>query len=467
MKHTFTTITVILLCVAGLPDSALSRNTWGLCIGISDYSVEELTLQWADKDAIEFSTFLRYGLGLPEEHYRILKNREATRENIIDALGWLALVSKPEDRVYIFYSGHGKSNSPIVPHDLENLLPLDAIKKALRKIDAKEIIFFADACYSGKIAGKGVKSIIDRENLSGLDSETISEMSSTKDGVVIITSANGIQESYEWDGQKNGLFTYHLMNTLMDPAIHRAIDMDQDDELSLYELYQNVQYLVSSAAEQEPQISNPEAAKGIIIFPAISETIAETDTPEVGTQDSEGMGGGAKAALGIGAIATVGGGVALALNSGSDSTEPPSPDETENIETSLTVFPQIQASCGAITKRLFVTNGTTDSITIERIDYEEILLIDEAPTTCRQGRRGSFLADVPVLQAGEWALVREWEHELYPCNACPFRFIQCSYEVNYTLQTSIGSVKVDPATLFVTNDISFCPTEPPVEAESD
>ncbi|MCP4404097.1 MAG: caspase family protein [bacterium] len=457
MKNTMTTIILILLCVAGLPDAAFSQNTWGICIGISDYSAEELTLQWADKDAIEFSTFLRYGLGLPEEHYRILKNRGATRENIINALGWLALAAKPEDRVYMFYSGHGKSNSPIVPHDLENLISLDTIKKALEKIDAREIIFFADACYSGKIAGKGVKSIIDRENLSGLNSEIISEIAATKKGVVIISSANGIQESYEWDGQKNGLFTYHLMNTLMDSAIHRAIDMDQDNKLSLYELYQNVQYLVSSAAEQQPQISNPEIAKNIIIFPDIPETIAETGASATNTVENKGISGGTKVAIGIGAAAALGGGIVLAVNNGSsDSTETP-PDETEKIETSMTVFPQIQETCGSVTKRLFVTNSTENNLTIERIDYEETLLIDEAPTTCRQGRRGSFLADVPVLNPGEWALAREWAHELYPCDGCPYKFTQCSYEVNYTLQTSVGSVKVAPVTLFVTNDKNFCP----------
>ena len=465
MKNILIAASIFLLSAAGWPAMALSQNTWGLCIGISDYSVEELTLQWADKDAIEFSTFLRYGLGLPEEHYRILKNREATRENILNAFGWLALVAKEDDRVYIFYSGHGKSNSPIVPHDLENLLSLDTIKKALGKIDAKEIIFFADACYSGKIAGKGVKSIIDRENLSGLDQEVITEITAGQTGTVIITSANGIQESYEWDGQKNGLFTYHLMNTLMDPAIHRAIDMDQDDQLSVYELYQNVQYLVSSTAEQQPQISNPEGAKEIIIFSKLSETVAETGFSGPETTDHKGISGRTKVALGLGAIAAVGGGVALALNNDSDSTESQPSDPTEDIESSLTVSPQIQESCGSILKRLFVTNGTEESVTIERIDYEETLLIDEPPTTCQQGRTGSFLADTTVLQAGEWALIREWEHNFYPCASCPFQFTQCSYELNYTLQTSIGSVNVDPVTLIITNGENFCPVEETSEVD--
>jgi hypothetical protein len=59
--------------------------------------------------------------------------------------------------VYIFYSGHGKDNSPMLPYDPDSLLTLDTIKKALNKIDASEIVFFADACYSGKLAGKGLK----------------------------------------------------------------------------------------------------------------------------------------------------------------------------------------------------------------------------------------------------------------------------------------------------------------------
>jgi len=185
------------------------EQTWGLCIGIAEYDPEDLTLKWADKDATEFSSFLRYGLGVPESHYRILKNREATREKILESFGWLSMMAKPGDRVYIFYSGHGKENSPILPHDSYNLLPLSMLKKALSKIESTYVIFFADACYSGKLAGKGTKAAIQRESLTGLSKGVVLEMGTARTDLVIMTSANGIQNSYEVTDQKNGLFTYY------------------------------------------------------------------------------------------------------------------------------------------------------------------------------------------------------------------------------------------------------------------
>ncbi|PIE32885.1 hypothetical protein CSA56_13900 [candidate division KSB3 bacterium] len=464
MKHIISVL-LILCLIGGHTDIVVaeqaSPNTWGLAIGISDYSLPELRLKWADKDAIEFSTFLRYTLGLPEEHYRILKNREATRDNIREALGWLSLVAEPNDRVYLFYSGHGKDDSPIVPYDIEQPFPMDLIKKALKKIDAHDIIFFADACYSGRIAENGAKTIIGRESLTGLSQTTIRKMVQESEGTVIMTSADGIQEAYERDGQKNGLFTYHLMNTLMDPSIHPAVDLDQNGEVSLYEIYQNVRYLVSSESRQDPQISSTETAKKIILFSTAPTTTVpvEEATPSVSSGSSGGMGGATKAVLGIGAVAAIGGGLALAGSSGgsSDPDPTPTPDSTDNIEARLMVSPLVQETCGSVTNSLYVTNLTLNDILIERIDYEEQLLLDEPPTSCKQGRQGSFWPDVTTVRSSQWALVRQWEHESYPCDECPYsRFSECSYRMQYTVNTSAGAVEVEPATVFVRNGENFC-----------
>lgn len=254
------------------------QQTWGLCIGISEYDPESLSLKWADKDAIEFSsTFLKYGLNLPEDHYRILKNREATRENILEHLGWLNMSADKRDRVYIFYSGHGKSYSPILPHDSYNTLSLKEIKKALRKIDAQDIIFFADACYSGKLAGKGTKSAVEQEGLTGLSKGLVIDMAQARSGTVIMTSANGIQQALERKAQKNGIFTHHLMNTLM---IRRQVaDTNYDGKLTLYEVYQDVYNAVvnTPGSKQQPQISDPNKAKQIVLF-TYSPLIPSTQT---------------------------------------------------------------------------------------------------------------------------------------------------------------------------------------------
>lgn len=468
---------VLFGCLMSFPAAAAApeATTWGLCIGISDYSLPELTLKWADKDAIEFSAFLRYGLNLPEDHYRILKNREATRENIRDAFGWLGLMASREDRVFIFYSGHGKDNSPIVPYNTDDLFSMETLKKALENIRAKEIIFFADACYSGKLAGKGAKRIIERESLTGLTQNTISEIGAAKPGMVIITSANGIQEAYEKDGQKNGLFTYYLMNTLMDPAMRGAIDTDRNQQVSLYEVYQNIRYAVSSESEQEPQISNEQGAQQVVLFAETAETLATAAASSAATPapaptpapvEKKRMSAAAKTVIGIGAVAAIGGGIALAAGSGggddndADATPTPDSGSTGNLEATLYIVPQLQTTCGNITYRLYINNKNLAPITVSRIDYEESLTLDLPSSSCKQGEHGTLLPSVTTVKAEEWKLVREWTSDMYGCGGCPYKFSECSYNLAYSVVTSLGTITATPVTFTLMYESTFCPATP-------
>ena len=266
----------------------IPQETWGLCIGISEYQPDRLSLIWADKDATEFSTFLRYALGIPEDHYRILKNKEATAEKIIEQLGWLNMKARPGDRVYLFYSGHGKPESPIVPYDSVNELSLEMIKNSLRKIDSQDILFFADACYSGRLAGKGAKAVVESNGFTGLSKGLVIEMGHARANVVIMTSANGIQEALEDSDangenvpqkKKNGFFTYYLMQGLMNPSQRAIVDQDGNGALTLYEVYEYVYRMVTHDLPQQPQISDPEKAKQIIVLTYAQPTPVPTATP--------------------------------------------------------------------------------------------------------------------------------------------------------------------------------------------
>jgi len=455
-----------LLIGGSVSAAAAPSKIWGVCIGISEYGVEDLTLKWADKDAIEFSTFLRYGLGLAEDQYRILKNREATRESIRDAFGWLNLVAGPDDRVFIFYSGHGKDNSPIVPYDTENLFTLEAIKKALSKIEAREIIFLADACYSGKIIGKGARSILTRESITGLKKDVITEIAAANTNVVIITSANGIQEAYELDGQKNGLFTYYLMNALMDKASYTLMDADENQAVTLYEVYRYVYRQVTRESAQEPQISDVERAKEIVLFadiaanpPDAAAKPTSTNAPRVTRR----LGTGSKVAFGLGAAALIGGGVAVAAGGGNDSESSPTPQPTvtpgnpDAVSAELIIAPAEQTACGSVSNQLYVTNLNNIPITIERIDYAETLIAEDPAGSCQPSRRGAFLPDLDVVQPQQASLIRNWTVENYPCSACPYQFTQCQYQMSCTIKTSVGVVNLQASPILTVLGANFCP----------
>ncbi len=245
---------LIVLSILVLYQGTEAAQTWGLCIGISDYQNDNIPdLKWASKDAIEFcTTFLKHRLRLPEEHYQILFESDANKEEIKKSLGWLNLNAEAGDRVYIFYSGCGGKASPIVPYDAnpndkQTFLGSDIIQKALNR-NAGEIIFILDASYSGRLAKEASKEPNRKGLTGGWNKNLITKMAQTEEETqkedpidatrVIMTSSDEKQKSIELPDKKNSLFTYYLMKTLLEHP--EEADTNNDGYLTLDEVYQDV-----------------------------------------------------------------------------------------------------------------------------------------------------------------------------------------------------------------------------------
>ncbi len=272
MKNMVIVSVMALFCAAAVAAQTPSERTWGVCIGISAYDDVNLTLKWSDTDANDFcKTFLKYTLNIPEDQYTFVKNEDATHDGILNAFGWVAMRARPGDRVYLFYSGHGSDGALFVPYDSGYPLTLDEVRSALSKIDADEVLVFTDACLSGRLAGKRTKAATGKGGggwskkmaVKLAQSVTSGVAKGERGGVVIMTSSNGQQDSLEIASLKNSLFTYHLMHHLMNPA---GTDADKDGRVTLYELYKAVYDAVTSDAEQQPQISNKQAAQAVTLF---------------------------------------------------------------------------------------------------------------------------------------------------------------------------------------------------------
>ncbi|MCF8243521.1 MAG: caspase family protein [Saprospiraceae bacterium] len=86
------------------------HTTRAVVIGISDYQDEGIPdLRFADRDAEAFAGFLRSPAGgaLDEDHLKVLINKQATVAQFAIALDWLMEVAKENDRVLVYFSGHG------------------------------------------------------------------------------------------------------------------------------------------------------------------------------------------------------------------------------------------------------------------------------------------------------------------------------------------------------------------------
>ncbi|MBS3789007.1 PKD domain-containing protein, partial [Candidatus Bipolaricaulota bacterium] len=152
---------------------------YGLVIGISKYKDPSLNLKYAAKDAKTFYELLvdeDIG-GFQTDKVEILINKEATRDNIDNALKNLVSKTEKNDLVVIYYSGHG-SQGPDHNNDEEDGQDEyyityetdpssgDAIYKTgyrddefadeVKSLDSNQVVIFLDSCYSGG-ATKSIK----------------------------------------------------------------------------------------------------------------------------------------------------------------------------------------------------------------------------------------------------------------------------------------------------------------------
>lgn len=131
-----------------------------LIIGIDKYTLVS-PLDYAVSDARGIAEALITKLNFPSALTISLLNEEATKERILAAYFQLVTNTHPDDRVVIFFAGHGHT-MPGRQRDVGFLVPVDGqignpgslirwddLTKYSELIPAKHMIFLMDACYGG------------------------------------------------------------------------------------------------------------------------------------------------------------------------------------------------------------------------------------------------------------------------------------------------------------------------------
>ncbi len=77
-----------------------------MVIGIADYEGRDSDLWHPDEDAKEMEDEL-LSVGYASDHIKVLLNRGAKAQAIVDAVDWLIANEEAGDEVVFFYSGHG------------------------------------------------------------------------------------------------------------------------------------------------------------------------------------------------------------------------------------------------------------------------------------------------------------------------------------------------------------------------
>lgn len=134
-------------------------NYYALIIGIDKYSGSWRALNNAVNDAKAVESLLKAKYKF--NHFKTLYNEEASRTNIISALEWLVENVKPDDNVFIYYSGHGEFKKSLnkgywVPYGATTLstshyISNSDIQTFIKGIQSNHTLLVADACFSGDI----------------------------------------------------------------------------------------------------------------------------------------------------------------------------------------------------------------------------------------------------------------------------------------------------------------------------
>ena len=191
-------------------------NSYALIIGIDkDQNVQPLN--YAVKDAESIQDILVNTFDFPDGNVTLLKNEDATKQNILQAFSDLTTKAEDKDRVLIYFAGHGDTYDLPEGGEMGYLLPvngnnenlyissigMDELKKISLMSKAKHLLYLIDACYGGLLT----------IGARGLDSKTtpnyIEKITKNKSRQIITAGGRGEQviEKSEWG---HSAFTLNL-----------------------------------------------------------------------------------------------------------------------------------------------------------------------------------------------------------------------------------------------------------------
>lgn len=148
----------------------LYASSFAVVIGIDRYEQPALRLRYAVNDAQSVQQALQR-FGFPNENITSLLDGQATKRRIQEVLGdELRRRTARDDRVFIFFAGHGVTVDLPAGGQMGYLLPVDAdperihgtalsmseLRDISNLLPAKHVFFAVDACYSGLAAQRSI-----------------------------------------------------------------------------------------------------------------------------------------------------------------------------------------------------------------------------------------------------------------------------------------------------------------------
>ena len=273
-----------------------------LLIGIGKY--KHTTLEGPPYDVAALFESLTTQYDFKKENVHTLVNEEAVKSRILQEFKLLTHRTRPGDRVFIYFSGHGTSRRDELlalplPHSSGALVPADFsadlsqsvealmtqiiigkrdLRPTLAQLDPdRQVLMVFDTCFSGntvRALGKRTSSDSDRyfalqsgsifeaeqnigsfeENLKSNDTYPYRNIfyisASTENEVAKDIPKNNLRLYPTIDGNPHGVLTDALLRVL---AGQMRVDTDNDGQWSQIELYTSIKSEVQRRFRQTPQ----------------------------------------------------------------------------------------------------------------------------------------------------------------------------------------------------------------------
>ena len=224
--------------------SEVVPESYALVIGIAHYAnlPSSAQLQYPDRDAQSIYTTLisQQGGEFPANHVHVLTEAQATQANILQELeSWLPAVTAPNDRVLIYFAGHGLISGGkgyLAPYDVDlhniagTAIPMDTLGTLIgSKIQGKWKVLLTDACHSGAITPETDPTQVNHMLLDLYQS------------IFSLTASRDREQSFESaaQGGGHGIFTYYVVRGLAGEADANGDGVVTADELAEY-VHRNV-----------------------------------------------------------------------------------------------------------------------------------------------------------------------------------------------------------------------------------
>jgi len=245
------------------------RESWAAVIGIDDYK-NWPKLRYAANDAQGIRDILVNKYQFKPDHVFLLTNADATRQNILSLLGdKLAnpdMVNK-EDRVFVFFAGHGATRKLASGRELGYIIPVEAdltsyegqaismtnFQDIAESIPAKHVLFVMDSCYSGLALTRG----------GGMaNSQNYLQEIARREGRQMFTAGGADQQVADGGPNGHSVFTWTVLQ-----ALDGRADLNGDGVITASELATYVAPVVSALSQQTPAFGNlPGSEGGDFIF---------------------------------------------------------------------------------------------------------------------------------------------------------------------------------------------------------